>query len=317
MFIFGIILAIAAFIGLGFVEVVSVEKNRWDEDVMKVNIIWQLNKRQFLALIALVLCVLGFFAKVPANSVGIVYSPFGGTRDKTLSEGFSAKGPFDKIYAISTEVQTISISGVTTQTKDAQFVSSTLDIKYRVSPTNAYLVFKQYRTLDNMSKTLIAPTTQRVLELITTKYNVIDILGESRSKVYSELEASLSAEFEKYGVEFYSISISDMDAGAAIEKAIEQEAIAKKAVETAEQNLLKAETEAKQQSVQAQAKQDAAKINAETKIIEAEAEAEANRILSASLTERVIEKSLIDNWDGKLPTVVGNSNMMLPSNILG
>ena len=318
MFIFGIILAIVAFVGLGLTKITVVEhSNLFNQNVETYKIVWMLNKRQFLAMFALLFCLLGFIAKVPANSVGIVYSPFGGTKEQTLGEGINAKNPFDKIYNISTEVQTLSIANVTTQTKDAQYVNSALDIKYRVSPTNAYLVFKQYRKLETMTEALIAPTTQRVLELITTKYNVIDILGEGRGKVYSELEASLSEEFAKYGVEFYSISISDMDAGEAIEKAIEQEAIAKKAVETAEQNLLKAETEAKQKSVLAKAEQDAAKIKSETKIIEAEAEAKANQLLTASLTERLIEKALIDNWDGKMPVIVGDSSLMLPSDILG
>ena len=153
-----------------------------------------------------------------------------------------------------------------------------------------------------MSNSLIAPTTQRVLELITTKYNVIDILGDKRSDVYTELQASLTEELAKYGVEFYSISILDMDAGSAIEKAIEQEAIAKKAVETAEQNLLKAETEAKQAAVKAKAEQEAAKIEAETKLIEAEAEKKANEMLTQSFTDEVLRKEWIDKWDGKMPT---------------
>lgn len=264
---------------------------------------WHLNlKKQVFAAAGLLICLLGCITRVPANNVGIVYSSFSGTREQTLSEGFHTKGVFDKVYDMSTEVQTLKIEGVTTQTKDAQYVNSNLDVKYRVNPANAYIVFKQYRKLDTVSDTLIAPTTQRVLELVTTKYNVIDILGEKRSSVYSELEASLTEEFAKYGIEFYSISISDMDAGAAIEAAIEQEAVAKKAVETAEQNLLKTEAEAKQKSVKARAEQEAAKIEAETKLIEAEAEKKANDLLTQSLTDQVLKKEWIDKWDGKMPT---------------
>ena len=45
-------------------------------------------------------------------------------------------------------------------------------------------------------------------------------------------EINLTEELAKYGVAFYSISITDMDAGEAIEAAITNEAVAKKAVET-------------------------------------------------------------------------------------
>lgn len=305
-FVFGIIATIALFGALGLYPVDDYRTS------------WRLEpKRQVFALSGLLICLLGCITRVPANNVGVVYSSFSGTKEQTLSEGFHTKGVFDKVYDISTEVQTIKLKNVTTQTKDAQYVNSDLDVKYRVNVSNAYLVFKQYRELDIMSKTLIGPTTQRVLELITTKYNVIDILGESRSAVYSELESSMAEEFAKYGVEFYSVSILDMDAGEAIEKAIEDEAVAKKAVETAEQNLLKTEAEAKQKSVKAKAEQEAAKIEAETKLIEAEAEKKANEMLTQSLTDQVLKKEWIDKWDGKMPTYYageGDGNLMIGVN---
>lgn len=276
-------------------------------DLADLDFEWKLRGRQFLCIIGFLVLIPGFISKVPANSVGIIYSPFSGTSETTLSEGFHSKGIFDKVYPISTEVQSITIEGLTTQTEDAQYVTTVLDVKYRVNTNNAYLVFTQYRTLDNMSNTLIKPTTQRVLELITTKYNVMDVLGAKRSDIYTELEKALKQEFAKYGVEFYSISITDMDAGDAIEKAIEAEAVAKKAVETAEQELLKAQTEAKKAAVTAQAEQDAAKITAQTKIIEAEAEKKANELLNQSLTDKVLEKLWIEKWNGTTPTYYGGN----------
>lgn len=263
---------------------------------------WKLRRRQFLCVLGLVLMIPGFIAWVPANSVGILYSPFGGTSEQTLSEGFHAKNIFDTVYTISTEVQTMTVSGLTTQTMDAQYLTSILDIKYRVNTSNAFLVFKQFRTLDALSENLIVPTTQRVLEHVTTQYNVIDILGEKRNTVYAELEMALTEEFAKYGVEFYSISITDMDAGESLEAAIAAEAVAKKAVETAAQNLEKTKMEAQQKSVQAQADQEAAKIKAETMLIEAEAEKAANELLNLTLTDEILRKLWIEKWDGKMPT---------------
>ena len=301
--ILGIVVTIGLFIGLG----VGKGEDKHGRDIIE----WNYRKKQVFAAFGLIVCLFGFITKIPANSVGIVYSPFGGTKEETLDEGFHIKNPLDKVYDISTEVQTQKIENLTTQTKDAQFLTSALDIKYRVNVANAHVVFKQFKTLDKMSENLIIPTTQRVLELVTTKYNVIDILGEKRSEVYTELEAKLTEEFEKYGVNFHSISITDMDAGAALEKAIEEEAVAKKAVETAEQNLLKTETEAKQKSVQAQADQDAAKIKAETKKINAQAEKEANELLNQSLSDDILQKEWIDKWDGKMPTYYGGDAGMM------
>lgn len=43
-------------------------------------------------------------------------------------------------------------------------------------------------------------------------------------------------------------------------------------------------------------------------ISEAHAKAEANRILSESLTDEVLKKQYYEKWDGKLPTVMSDSN---------
>ena len=319
LLIFSIIVVIGLFIGLGFkhetwIETEEETERLWNGQT-KTNTVeyeksawkWKLRGRQFASVLGLAICLFGMFTKVSANSVGIVYSPFGGTKESTLSEGFHSKGLMDTVYEISTEVQTATVSNLTTQTKDAQFLTTTLDVKYRVSSSNAHLVFKQYRTLEKMSESLIVPTTQRVLEQITTTYNVIDILGEKRNDVYAELEMALTDEFAQYGVEFYSITINDMEAGEAIEKAIEQEAVAKKAVEAAEYNLKVTETEAKEKSVKAQAEQDAAIIEAETKLIEAEAEKKANELLNEALTEEILRKEWIDKWNGEMPKYYAGS----------
>ena len=132
--------------------------------------------RSALALLGLLLVIPAFFTVVPANTVGIVYSPFDGLSEITLSEGIHIKQPLSKVYKIDTQVQSKTLEGITTQTSDSQFVTSILDIKYSVNPGNAFLVFKQFKTLDKISESLISPTVQRTLEKITTEYNVIDIL---------------------------------------------------------------------------------------------------------------------------------------------
>lgn len=306
--IISLVVTVGLFVLFGFK--VEPYQDKWGDT--KYNTIWKPNKKQFFALLGLLICLGGFITRIPANHVGIVYSPFGGTKNETLTEGFNKKSPLDKIYKISTETQTKTIENLTSQTKDAQFITTALDIQYKVNSSNAFLVFKQYRTLDRMSEMLITQTVQRALELVTTKYDVIECLGAKRVDIYEEVKIALADELAAYGVEFVSITINDMDAGDKIENAITDEAVAKKAVETAEQNLLKAETEAKQKSVQAKAEQEAAKIEAETKLIEARAEKEANELLNQSLSEDILHKQWIDKWNGQMPEYYGgDANLMV------
>ncbi|PJN79822.1 hypothetical protein CWE04_11460 [Thomasclavelia cocleata] len=84
-----------------------------------------------------------------------------------------------------------------------------------------------------------------------------------------------------------------MDAGAEIENAIKQEAVAKKNVETAEQNKQIAQKEA------------------ETKLIKAQGEANANAVKTSQLTDQILIEQWIEKWDGELPTVSGSNNNMI------
>ena len=43
-------------------------------------------------------------------------------------------------------------------------------------------------------------------------------------------------------------------------------------------------------------------------VSEAQAKAEANRILSESLTDKILQKQYYEKWDGKLPTVMSDAN---------
>ena len=220
--ILAVIVAIVIFIVTGFKKISG---NRG----------WKLNTKQFLTLFALLLVAPAFFTIVPANSVGILYSPFsGGVQDKMLYEGIQAKGPFDSVYVLSTEVQTNKIDNLFGQTQDSQFLTIAIDVKYQVDSAEAVKVFKKFRTLNRVTTDLVKPAAQRAIEEATTKYNIIEILGDRRTDVYSDIERALTTRFASDGITLHSITFLDTNGGDEIEQAILAEAVAKKAVETAE-----------------------------------------------------------------------------------
>lgn len=290
---------IQLFLGLLAIVAVVVGLVNYDATIKKVCI--KPNKKLPLSIIPLILCVVcSCIVFIPANTVGIRWSAFSGTSETTLDEGIAIKTPVDKIYQIPTTVQEKMMENVAVQTLDAQWVSMSLNIKYQVDNANAYKVFKNYKTLDNLDVNLISNVTQRSVEEVTTKYNVIDILGEQRNNIYIEIENILKDKLAQEGVTLKFITIIETDAGEEIEAAIAKEAVAKKAVETAEQEKKKAE------------------IDAQTKLIKAEGEAKANEIKTKQLTDEILTEMFIEKWDGKLPTVSGSDGMMLDvSNILG
>lgn len=213
------------------------------------------------------------FSFVPANTVGIKYSAFGGVSEKTLNEGVHLVTPFvDRIYKIETTVQSVSLHDMVGQTKDSQYLNFHLDVKYKVNREKAFNVFKTYTSLDKVNSSLITRLTQRALETITSQYDVIDILGERRNEVYSKIDEEIEKSLVENNLEFVSFTIVDADAGEEIENAIKRESVAKKEVEVAKQNLEKE------------------KIEAEIKKTKAQAEADANAILSEKIDDKILKK---------------------------
>ena len=244
------------------------------------------NKRQTIALIPIAIFVLSLcVVRVPANNVGVYWSAVNGTQEKTLGEGIKFKAPIDKVYLIPTTVEERTIKDVTVQTKDAQSVKAEINVKFRVDKKSAFEVYKRYGDLETLKKNVVSNYSQKAIEKVTADYNVIDILGNKKNEVYKASTKELEELFEGEGVNLISLTIKDMNAGDKIEKAIEDEAVDKKEVETAEQKKAKAEKEA------------------ETKIIKAEAEAKANKLKEKTLTKEILMQEMLDKWNGELPKV--------------
>lgn len=254
---------------------------------------FKLNKRQLLAIIPLLVALgMNCITFVSANTVGVKYSAFNGTSKETLNEGLHFKTPFDKIYEIDTTVQERSVKNVMVQTNDAQFLTMNINVKYQVTTKDAFKVYKGYKTLDMLNKNIIANYAQQALSEVCTQYNIIDILGDKRNEVIQKSSELLKEKYANEGVTFKSLTVKDMDAGNEIEKAIKDEAVAKKEVETAEQKKQKAQKEA------------------ETKLIEAQGEAEANAAKSTQLTDQILKEKIIEKWNGELSKVGGSNGTM-------
>lgn len=220
--------------------------------------------------------------RIPANTVGVRVSAFGGVQKDTLQTGYHLKMPFiDTVYKLPTSVQTKTMDKITTQTKDGQWLNTNIDVKYRVNKKKAMTVFSNYTDLENVNKSVITPAVQRAIESVTGNYDIYDILGGKRTEVYEAIDKALKEKFETYDLEFVSFTITDQDAGDEIEAAIKNESVKQKEIDTARQEQEKSKVEAETKKVQAQAEADAG-------VIKAEGEAKANQVKSASITDNLI-----------------------------
>lgn len=263
---------------------------------------FKVTKKSFLSLGCMVIVLFGCFTNIGANRVGIVYNPFkGGIQDYTLNQGYKTKSPLTKIYKINTEVNELTFNNISVQTSDSQFVNTVIKAQVKIDSNKAFEYFSKYRdkSLEDISSILSA-TMQKQLETITTQYNIMDVLGVKRDEIVNKSLELIQKELIKDGISVLRITLVDTDAGADIEKAIANEAVAKKEAETAEYKKQKAQLEG------------------EAKVIEAQKEKEANELISRTLTDELLMEQFIEKWDGKLSVVSGNANGFFDiSEILG
>lgn len=263
---------------------------------------FKITKKSFLSLFCLLLIGFGCFTNIGANRVGIVYNPFrGGIQSYTLGQGYKTKSPLTKIYKINTEVQELTFKNISVQTNDSQFVNATIKAQVKIDSNKAFEYFSKYKdkNLEDISS-LLSSTMQKQLETITTQYNIMDVLGAKRDEIVNKSLDLIQKELIKDGISVLRITLVDTDAGEQIEKAIANEAVAKKEAETAEYKKQKAQLEG------------------EAKVIEAQKEKEANELISKTLTDELLMEQFIEKWDGKLSVVSGNANGFFDiSEILG
>lgn len=252
-----------------------------------------------LGLLWLIMIVFGCFTTIKANQVGIFYNPFkGGIQNETLGEGFKVKTPVDKVYKISTEVQEFRFENISVQTNDSQFINSIIQIQARISNDNAFEYFKKYgnKSLTDISS-ILSNTIQKQLEQVTTKYNIMEVLGEKRNDIVNETLVLAKEELLKDGILIERIILVDTDAGQAIEQAIANESIKKKEAEAAKYAKEKAQLEG------------------EAKVIEAQKEKEANELKQKSLTDQILTEKMIEKWNGALPTTMLGDDIMSTFNV--
>lgn len=201
---------------------------------------------------------------------------------------------------------------------DAQTMDIQMTLQYQIMRDKVVDIATKYgslETLENRIEYIAIEKTKAVL----SSHKAMDIIAK-RALISPEVETAIKdAIGDEYHINVVSVVLTNIDFSDAFELAVEEKMIAEQAKLKAdyenEKKIAEAEAAAEAKLKAAQAEIDIAKAKAEALKIEAEAEAEANRIIAESLTDDIIAKILADKWNGEMPTVVGNGEYILPTDI--
>lgn len=277
-----------------------------------------------LGLVAAVGIAVGIFGAsfkiVPTGYTG-VRTMFGQVQEEPVRQGFNWKRPFvEGITLVNNKQQDMRIEGeIWGETSER-------------TPVYAADIVVTYRLSEAKSAWIYANITKNADELIDN-----DIISSAVKSAMVELDADsvtnrgnieplvrdklASSTSEKYGegtVEVLKVIINQMDFEQSYNDAIAAKSIAQQTYERQKtENMAaveKAEADKQVALAKAEAEAEAARIkaaaDAEVIKITAEAEAKANELIAASITDAILQQKFYERWDGKLPTVMGDSTLL-------
>lgn len=225
----------------------------------------------------------------------------------------------NKYVKYDTKVQDFEVF-TAAYSSDAQPMEIAMTIQYQILSDKVIDIATQYGKLDILQNRIESVAIERVKSVLSS-HKAMDIIAK-RASISPAVEQAIKDTIgDEYYVNVTTVVLDNIDFSDAFELAVEDKMIAEQAKLKADYEnqtkVAKAEADAEAKLKAAQAEIDIAKAEAEALMIAAQAEAEANKIVSDSITDEILEKATIDAWDGKMPAVVGSGEYILPSDLIG
>lgn len=255
-----------------------------------------------ILVLAVLIVLIASIKIVPAGSTGVVMT-LGKVNDSVMQEGLNFKIPFvQTVSIVNNKIQVVEIDAPAVS-KDLQTVNSVIAVNYRVGLDSSAKIYKNIG--QDYQSVLLLPAIQESIKSVTAKYTAEELIT-MRAQVGVEIKETLEEKVNEYGILIEKFNIVNFDFSEEFNSAIE-------AKQVAEQNLIKTKTEQEQAIViaesEAKRKVIEAEAEAESVLKKANAQAEANRQLSASLNDTIVEYEKIQKWNGELPMATGGSSI--------
>ena len=217
------------------------------------------------------------------------------------------------VKILSTQIEKFE-TGASAASKDLQVVQTDLAINYRINGDTGKIkeLYETFR--GRHEQRIIAPLVQEVVKANTAKFNAEELITkrvEVKTKIAEELKQKLAV----YGIDVVEVSIINLDFSPEFNAAIEAKVVAEQTLQKEQIDLETKRIEVQklvaQQNATAIALVIQAEADAKAKVIRAEAEAEAITKITESITDPYIRYYYIEQWDGVLPKVMGEQDLII------
>jgi regulator of protease activity HflC (stomatin/prohibitin superfamily) len=263
-----------------------------------------------LPVVLLVVVVLIFVSKSSINigygEAGVLFKTFGGgvvTDEPALGEGFHIIAPWNKVYIYNVKQQEVFESKM--QVLSSNGLEISLDISVLYQPKIEELGLLHKTKGENYLNIIIIPQIRAVARSVVGRYTPEQLYSTKRDAIQNEIFEETQKVVENQYVQLNAVLVRDVTLPIAIREAIERK------------------LNQEQEALEYEFRIEKAKQEAERQRIDAEGKATANRILSASLTQKILQEKgieatlklsespnskviVIGSGEGGLPIILGN-----------
>jgi regulator of protease activity HflC (stomatin/prohibitin superfamily) len=250
-----------------------------------------------VAVVGILFLLLFSIKFVGAGEIGVATN-FGAVNHEERGPGVNLVLPFfTDIVTIDGRIQGVPFENLGAASKEYQDVFLTGTLNYHIQFDRASELY-QTVGLDYRDK-LIVPFYANIVKEVVPQYAIGEVLPK-REEIRRLTVEKLQAKLQPYGIVVDDVALSQIDFNEEYNAAIQDKQVQELRVQT-ERNILE------QKKITAQQAVIAAQGEANAQIERARGEAEANRLISASLTEEILQNRYIEKLSDKVQV------MMVPS----
>ena len=266
-----------------------------------------------VAILALT-ALMSSYTVISPGYTGVIFNNLTGSLS-TVGQGLAMRVPWiTRVQSYPTALRTYTMvmrsdegsssvdDSIDLPTREGQHIRQDISVTYNTTQDRAADVFRSFRgaPVEDIENTFIRRTIITVAQNAAGQMSLSEIISSKRGDLQSAVTQELQTELTKMGFSLDKVNLGASHLPPAIENQMQQKMAAQQQAQQAEYELQKQETLAKAAVAQAQGE-------AQSVLVRAKAQAEANRLLTSSLNQTLVNYRAVDKWNGVLPTITSGA----------
>lgn len=231
----------------------------------------------FIGIIVLLIVLLNSTVTIGYGEAGVLFRTLGEgvvTDEPPLGEGFHVIAPWNEVYIYNTKQQEVFEEKMQVLSSNGLEISVDVSILYQ--PKRSELGLLHQTKGSDYLNTIIVPEVRAMTRSVVGRYTPEQLYSTKRDAIQKEIEEESKKRIETQHIQLNTVLVRDVTLPPSIKQAIERK------------------LGQEQESLEYEFRLEKARKEAERQRIDAEGKAAANRILNASLTDKILKEKGIE-----------------------